>query len=91
MERGSRDLSGAENGTSGGGDEEDKNIARSHRVNESEEEELSDSESVETISTARISPGGPRIVEAIEKRQADTILTILIECRGKRDEELREK
>ena len=37
-----------------------RNIARSHRVNESEEEELSDSKSVETISTARISPRGPK-------------------------------
>ena len=60
MKRGSPDLSGAESGTSGGGDEKDKNIARSHRVNESEEEELSDPESVETISTARISPRGAK-------------------------------
>ena len=58
MERSSRDLSRAES-TSGGSDgEKDKDIASSDRINESEDEELPDSESVETISAPQTSPQG---------------------------------
>ena len=78
MERGSRDLRGVESSTIGGGDEKDQNVASSHRKNETEDEEFPDSESEETISAPRTSPrgeGGARIVEAIGKRQANTLLT----------------
>ena len=85
MERGSRDLSGSaedSGSTNGGGDEKNKDIDSSHRVNEAEddissdtlslsegdshsdesamEEELSDSESEETISASRTSPRGAK-------------------------------
>ena len=58
MERGSHDLSSAES-TSGGGDEKYEDTVSSHSVNESltDEEELSDSESTETISVPQKETG----------------------------------
>ena len=67
MECNSRDLSGAESTSGGGDDEKDKDITSSHRINESEEEELPDSESVETISVPQTSPQGAKDSERNRK------------------------
>ena len=62
MERGSHDRSVTAQSTSRGGDEKDKDIASSHRLNESEDEELPghETESVETISVSWTSPRRPK-------------------------------
>jgi hypothetical protein len=90
MEGGSRDLtlSGADS-TSGENDTKDKDITIGH---EAEKEEQSDREGA--ISAPLTNPrGGPRRVEGIKKRPADTFLTTstLTIYQDKKGGELREK